>query len=151
MSEPRRRHRQQYEHNYYVPDPNDAYQQQGSAFRASGQQTQEPQYYAQQQLRYQNTPPAQQPYYAPPVIVNVQNTNTNTNHGGHAYPYKNKWVAFFLCLFGGFFGLHRFYVGKVGTGILYLCSGGLFFIGAIVDLILILTGSFRDKAGYPLK
>ena len=151
MSEPRRRHRQQYEHNCYVPDPNDDYQKQDSAFRASGQQTQEPQYYAQQP-RYQNTPPTQQPYHAPPVIVNVQNTNTNTNHGGgHAYPYKNKWVAFFLCLFGGFFGLHRFYVGKVGTGILYLCSGGLFFIGAIVDLILILTGSFRDKAGYPLK
>lgn len=84
--------------------------------------------------------------------MNVQNTNTNNNNVGRdAYPYKNKWIAFLLCLFGGFFGLHRFYVGKIGTGILYLCSGGFFVIGAIVDLILILIGSFRDKAGYPLK
>lgn len=51
---------------------------------------------------------------------------------------KNKWVAFFLCLFLGIFGAHKFYEGKVGLGILYLFSGGLFLIGVIIDLIIII-------------
>lgn len=51
---------------------------------------------------------------------------------------KNKWVAFFLCLFGGWFGLHKFYEGKIGMGILYFFTAGLFGIGWIVDIILLL-------------
>ena len=43
-----------------------------------------------------------------------------------------------LCIFLGFFGAHKFYEGKTGLGILYLFTGGLFFIGIIVDLITIL-------------
>lgn len=46
---------------------------------------------------------------------------------------KNKWIAFFLCLFT--FCGHKFYEGKIGMGILYLCTGGLFVIGWIIDLI----------------
>lgn len=70
-------------------------------------------------------------------IINIVNTNTNTNSVamGNA---KNKWVAFVLCLFLGFFGAHKFYDGKAGMGILYLCTVGLFGIGWIVDLISIL-------------
>lgn len=51
---------------------------------------------------------------------------------------KNKWVAFFLCLFLGLLGAHKFYEGKAGMGILYIFTGGLFGIGAIIDLIIIL-------------
>ena len=51
----------------------------------------------------------------------------------------NKWVSFFLCFFLGGFGAHRFYEGKIGTGILYLFTIGIFGIGWIVDLIIILT------------
>lgn len=49
------------------------------------------------------------------------------------------------------FGIHRFYVGKTGTGILYLFTFGLFGIGALVDFFMILFDNFRDINGLPLK
>lgn len=52
-----------------------------------------------------------------------------------------------LTIFLGFFGVHRFVVGKVGTGILYVFTYGLFFVGWIVDIISVATGSFTDKQG----
>ena len=48
-------------------------------------------------------------------------------------------VLFLCCLFGGWFGLHKFVEGKVGMGILYLCTGGLFFIGWLIDCIVYLS------------
>lgn len=51
---------------------------------------------------------------------------------------KNKWTAFLLCLFLGFIGIHKFYEGKVLMGILYIFTFGLFGIGVLVDLIIIL-------------
>ena len=57
-----------------------------------------------------------------------------------------SWIAaLLLCFFVGFLGIHRFYVGKVGTGVLQLVTVGGLGIWALVDLILILVGSFRDK------
>ena len=47
-------------------------------------------------------------------------------------------------------GVHRFYVGKIGTGFLYAFTRGLYGIGWIVDLILILMGRFEDADGLPL-
>lgn len=46
-------------------------------------------------------------------------------------------IAYFLWLIGGcgVLGLHRFYLGKPATGFLYLCTGGLCFIGAFYDLV----------------
>ena len=63
---------------------------------------------------------------------------------------KSRLVALLLCVFLGYLGIHRFYVGKIGTGILWLLTAGLFGIGALVDLILIAVGSFTDKAGLPV-
>ena len=54
-------------------------------------------------------------------------------------------VAALLCFFIGFFGVHRFYVGKVITGILMIFTLGGFGIWVLVDLIMIITGSFKDK------
>lgn len=83
----------------------------------------------------------------PQVVINNTNTSTNTNTntnvnrvGGYAYHNRprDKWVAFFLCLFLGFLGAHKFYEGKGGMGVVYLFTFGLFGIGWFVDLIIIL-------------
>lgn len=60
---------------------------------------------------------------------------------------KSRLVTLLLCFFLGAFGVHRFYVGKVGTGILMLFTLGAFGIWMLIDLILIVTGSFKDKEG----
>ena len=59
--------------------------------------------------------------------------------------------ALLLCLLLGGFGVHRFYVGKIGTGILMLLTLGGLGIWVIVDLIMIAVGSFKDKNGLPIK
>lgn len=81
-------------------------------------------------------------------IINVVNTNTNVN--GFGYVHKSKWTAFVLCLLLGEFGAHRFYVDKTGTGFIWFFTFGFFGIGWILDLIFILLGGFRDKAGQML-
>ncbi len=60
---------------------------------------------------------------------------------------KNRLAALLLCFFLGVLGVHRFYAGKTGTGILYILTAGFAGIGVIVDFIMILCGSFTDKAG----
>lgn len=64
---------------------------------------------------------------------------------------KSKKTALILCALGGFFGLHQYYVGKIGTGLLYTFTGGFFLVGWALDLIKIATGSFKDNAGAPLR
>lgn len=81
--------------------------------------------------------PAQQPQNQPIIINNniVQNAPAIIQAGKA----KNKWLSFVLCLLFGIFGVHRFYEGKIGTGILWLLTWGCFGIGWLVDLIIILT------------
>jgi TM2 domain-containing membrane protein YozV len=64
---------------------------------------------------------------------------------------KSKFTALVLCLLGGWIGLHHFYVGRISRGLIYLLTGGLFFIGVALDLIAILLGSFKDNVGVPLR
>ena len=66
---------------------------------------------------------------------------------------KEKTIALILAIIGifGVAGIHRMYVGKIGTGILWLLTGGIFFIGTIVDIVKIANGNFQDKQEAVLK
>ena len=60
---------------------------------------------------------------------------------------KRILPVFLLCFFFGAFGIHRFYVGKVGSGILQLVTLGGFGIWTLIDFIMIIVGAFTDKEG----
>lgn len=66
------------------------------------------------------------------------------------YPEKSKLVASILCWVLGFFGAHRFYVGKTKSAILYLCTLGCLGIGVFIDGIAIMRETFTDNEGMPL-
>lgn len=57
---------------------------------------------------------------------------------------KSRAVALALCIPLGVFGAHRFYVGKIGTGLLQLCTLGGLGLWYLYDLITIASGEFRD-------
>ena len=82
----------------------------------------------------------------PPIVINNMSSNANMGGVAGSSP-KSKIVAFLLCFFLGYLGIHRFYVGKIGSGVLYFFTGGVFVIGWIVDIFKILSGTFRDGAG----
>lgn len=63
---------------------------------------------------------------------------------------KDWLVTLLLCFFLGTIGVHRFYAGKIGTGILQLITLGGCGIWTIIDLIMVLTGKFTDKNGYEI-
>lgn len=59
----------------------------------------------------------------------------------------NKTTALVVCLFFGMFGGHYFYVGRAGMGLLYLFTGGVFGLGWMIDIFVILGNSFKDSSG----
>lgn len=80
----------------------------------------------------------------PSIVINNANNSSNVNTNNNMNPamfgvrVKNKWVAFFLCLFLGFLGAHKFYEGRAGAGILYLFTFGLCGIGWLIDCVVLL-------------
>ena len=77
----------------------------------------------------------------PSIVINNSNANMNTNtniNGGPVGKPKNKWVALLLCFFFGYLGAHKFYEGRIGAGILYILTVGIFGIGALIDFIALL-------------
>lgn len=59
--------------------------------------------------------------------------------------------AILICLFLGGLGIHRFWVGKPGTGILMLLTLGGLGVWALIDLVMIITGKFTDGEGRLIK
>lgn len=79
----------------------------------------------------------------PNIVINNSNANTNSNVnanivGALGIRMRNKWVALILCILLGYVGAHKFYEGRIGTGLLYLFTFGLFGIGWLVDCIILL-------------
>lgn len=70
------------------------------------------------------------------------NTTTNSN--------KSGILTLILCAFLGLLGIHRFYVGKKGSGFLMLITCGLLGLWTLLDLLLILANRFKDKFGNPI-
>jgi TM2 domain-containing membrane protein YozV len=65
---------------------------------------------------------------------------------------EKSWIAtLLLCFFLGCLGVHRFYAGKIGTGVLQLLTWGGFGIWVLIDFILIIVGSFTDSEGKAIK
>lgn len=93
------------------------------------------------QVEELHTPSGNQPN----IVINNANTNSNANVNAISAKAlkkeKNKWIALLLCFFLGVIGIHKFYEGKIGMGILYLFTAGLFGIGVLVDFFVILFKS----------
>lgn len=64
---------------------------------------------------------------------------------------KTMVAAALLCFFLGTLGIHRFYVGKIVTGILMILTLGGLGIWTLIDFVMIIVGSFKDKNGLTLK
>ena len=84
------------------------------------------------------------PQSPPPVPMPPKPT---VDQNGNPISPRSRLACALLAWIVGIFGVHRFYVGKVGTGIAMIFTLGGLGIWVLVDLIMILVGSFKDKEG----
>jgi hypothetical protein len=98
-------------------------------------------------------------YPTPPPYPSLYDPNYNpyANPDGGLYPggyaYQSplsKTTCLLLCGYLGWLGVHRFYAGKIGTGVLMLLTSGGLGLWTIIDFILICVNQFRDDKGQPV-
>jgi hypothetical protein len=77
-------------------------------------------------------------------------SQSTIGRGSESVSTRSRTVAALLCFFVGIMGVHRFYAGKVGTGLLMLFTLGGLGIWVLVDFVWILSGTFKDKNGSTL-
>jgi hypothetical protein len=139
-------------------DPNQPYQSYGQQpeqpSNQSGQQYEQSQYgqssygqYGGQQQYGQYNQPSQWQYGQPP-----QGQYGQPQYGyGYAQDQPKDWLTtLLLCIFLGALGVHRFYTGHIVIGLIQLFTAGGCGIWWLIDLILIITNSYRDSNGVPL-
>ena len=95
--------------------------------------------------RYRAALPPPAPVAAVPGVAMYPNGKPMLDAEGRPASPKSRLAAALLAWFLGFLGIHRFYVGKVGTGILMIVTLGGLGIWVLIDFIIILLGSFKDK------
>ncbi|WP_214466446.1 TM2 domain-containing protein [Microbacterium flavescens] len=88
------------------------------------------------------TTPTPAPYAAPAPAPSAPQADTGQ---------RSFLLTWLFALFLGIFGVDRFYLGKVGTGILKLLTFGGLGVWVLVDLVIVLAGAARDKQGRPLE
>jgi len=96
------------------------------------------------------TDPTQQPYPQQPYGQPAGPVRPTTAPDGTPASDKLILPAFLLVFFLGPLGIHRFYVGKIGTGILMILTAGGLGVWALIDLIMIVVGAFKDAEGRKL-
>ncbi len=79
--------------------------------------------------------------------IDSNNITVNVNTNNEKSTNKSLIVTVLLWFFLGIIGVHRFYLGHVGMGILYLLTAGLCGLGWLIDGIMLITGSLRPKHG----
>jgi len=123
---------------YQPPSTNDSGEQQQYGQQQFGQQP--PQYGQPQygQPQFGQPPYVQNQYGTPPMVAYGQQQ-------------KDWLTTLLLCIFLGGLGVHRFYTGHTVYGVIQLLTVGGCGIWWLIDLLLILTSSYTDSNGVPLR
>ena len=85
--------------------------------------------------------------YIFPLISLQKKYKEALQSGGHAMVHPNRALCMYLCALLGFLGIHRFYIKKIISGIIYIVTLGFLGIGVLADMVLLIFGKFKGPDG----